>query len=550
MFKDATQRRIGNIVSVAVVAITVFVTPFSSLDPINIPKFWALMAFSFAALGVIAIDFKPLFTKANLVNVLPSLLLVLFMFISMLVSSAPKTQQLFGTFGRNTGLFTYLAFAILFLSSATATNNSIKKVFTASFALAIGVNAIYGFFQAIGKDPQKWANPYSPVIGTLGNPNFAAAFLGMGVAFALPFLISTRTKIGYRFLSGAYILLALFDITKSDAQQGLIVSALSIGLVGYFWLRSKVNSKLIRYGYLVLGGFATLIGIFGTLQKGPLSSLLYKPSVTYRGDYWHAGLVMIKHHPWFGVGLDSYGDWYRASRTLAATVRRGPSTVSNAAHNVFIDIGATAGIFALIAYLVVVLLGFRAMWRISKKMNGFDPFITAIFVAWIGYLVQSAISINNIALGIWGWVLPGLIIGMERWLNIEKLRPKPVNDYSSMAMVAGLVVGGVIGFLPFNADANFRHAIESGNQDLINTAATKWPQSTDRMFYAAKIFDQNKLPDKAIKYARDAVSLNPRFFDGWIYIYNHPSTSGNEKREILDRLKALDPHNPDLAKLG
>ena len=78
---------------------------------------------------------------------------------------------------------------------------------------------------------------------------------------------------------------------------------------------------------------------------------------------------MIKNHPWFGVGLDSYGDWYRASRTLAATIRRGPSTVSNAAHNVFIDIGATAGIFALIAYLAVVFLGFQAMRSIGKDLH-------------------------------------------------------------------------------------------------------------------------------------------------------------------------------------
>jgi hypothetical protein len=46
------------------------------------------------------------------------------------------------------------------------------------------------------------------------------------------------------------------------------------------------------------------------------------------------------------------------------------------------------------------------------------------------------------------------------------------------------------------------------------------------------------------------VKLNPRNFDGWNYLYNATSVSGNEKREILDRLKALDPHNPDLKKLG
>ena len=550
MFRESTTKRIGVLVSISVFLVTIVVSPLTTLDPINLPKFWALVAFSFAISGVLLLEAKVLFGRSNWQIVIPARLISIIMLIVLFVSGAPFAQQLFGTSGRNTGFLTYFAYGTLFIASAIATNWSMAKYFMVAVAGALGVNAIYGFFQAMGKDPFKWANPYSPVIGTLGNPNFSAAFLGMGVAFTLPLILSKSTNIKYRILSCVYILFAIYDILKSDAQQGLIVSALSVGLVGFFWLRSKVKNPVIKYGYLALGGIATLVGILGTLQKGPLSSLLYKPSVTYRGDYWHAGLVMIKNHPWFGVGLDSFGDWYRTSRTLAATVRRGPSTVSNAAHNVFIDIGATAGIFALIAYLAVVFLGFRAMWRISKKMQNFDPFIIAIFVAWVGYLVQSVISINNIALGIWGWVLPGLLIGIERWSKMEKPRPKSVNDFSSMAMIAGFVVGGVIGFFPINADANFRHSIEAGDANLINTAATKWPQTPDRLLYAAKIFDQNKMSDKALKFARDAVKLNPRNFDALYYIYNAPSTSGNEKREILDRLKVLDPHNPDLAKLG
>ena len=125
-----------------------------------------------------------------------------------------------------------------------------------------------------------------------------------------------------------------------------------------------------------------------------------------------------------------------------------------------------------------------------------------------------------------------------------------VNDFSSMAMVAGMVVGGVIGFVPMNADANFRHNIELSNADGIYNSALKWPQDSSRLNYAAELFDSNKIQDKADQLARQAVKVNPRNFDAWMYLYESDVTSGNEKREILDRLKALDPHNPDLAKLG
>jgi O-antigen ligase len=561
MFKEVTQRKVGLLASFSVALVTLFVTPQSTLDPINVPKLWVLLALAFAVLGVLLLDIKPFFKKENWPPLVAAKSVSLFILIAMLISDAPLSQQLFGTYGRNTGLFTYLAFVILFIGVAVATSVSIQKPFLISFGTATGINAIYGLIQAVGKDPQEWENPYAPVFGTFGNPNFVSAFLGMGVALALAYLFAKKIDIKYRILCLLYIAVALYDIFKSDAQQGLIVSLLSAGLVGYFLIKSIIKSAIVRYGYLAIGFFAFLVGVAGTLQKGPLASILYKPSVTYRGDYWHAGLEMFKNNLFFGVGLDSYGDWYRASRTVEATLRRGPSTVSNAAHNVYIDIAATAGIFALLAYLAVIFLGLRAAYRISKRASSFDPFFVAIFVAWVGYLVQSAISINNIALGIWGWVLPGIVISMERWQrepgktepvikNQKKVKVKGTTDFSGMGLIAGLILGGTIGFLPFNSDANFRHALESGDGNNIAPAAKRWPTDAARLNHAAQIFDQNKLSDKAVELARESVKLNPRNFDGWNYLYNASSVSGNEKREILDRLKTLDPNNPDLKKLG
>ena len=554
MFKEVTQRKVGLLVSISVAIVTLLVTPYSTIDPINVPKLWVLLALAFGIVGALLLDFKPFFNEGNWAPVIAAKLVLVFMLIAMLLSNAPVTQQLFGTNGRNTGLLTYLSFVILFICSAVATNKSIKKKFLIAFSLAIGINGFYGFIQALGKDPQKWTNPYAPVIGTLGNPNFVSAFLGMGVALALSYLVSKNLDIKYRLLSVLYILVALYDILKSDAQQGLIVSLLSVGIVGYFLLKSKIENSVIRKGYLTFGFFAFLVGVAGTLQKGPLASILYKPSITYRGDYWHAGIEMFKKKPVFGIGLDSYGDWYRSSRTLAATVRRGPSTVSNAAHNVYIDIAATAGVFALLAYLAVIFLGLRAAYKIAKRTNEFDPFFVGIFVAWIGYLIQSAISINNIALGIWGWVLPGLLISMERWNNTEKsssLKMKSkVTDFSGMGLIAGLAIGSVIGFLPFNSDANMRHAMESSDANKIYQAAIKWPTTSNRLNTATLIFQQNKLADFEIKLARKAVEFNPRSFDAWNNLYLATNSTPNEKIKALSNMKKLDPNNQDLKKLG
>jgi O-antigen ligase len=548
MFRFSTIKRVTLLVSIALFVVTLAISPASNIDPINVPKFWMLLIFGFAVLAVLISDFKGLIQRRNMAVLAASMLLAVWMLLAFLFNDAPISQQLFGTNGRNTGLLTYIAFAVLFIGSALATNKYSARYILIAISATLIVNVIYGFLQAIGSDPVTWSNPYSSVIGTFGNPNFAAAFLGMGVAFALPFAIARETKLKYRLLAICYVLLALFDISKSDAQQGLIVAALSAGLIGFFWLRSIFTNPLIRFSYLGFGLIVTILGILGTLQKGPLQSILYKPSVTYRGDYWQAGLVMLRENPLFGVGLDSYGDYYRSARTIEATLRRGPSTVSNAAHNVFIDIGATAGIVALIAYLLVILLGFRAMWNISKKMKNFDSFVVAIFVGWVGYLVQSIISINNIALGIWGWVLPGILIGIERWKADEKPAPEKRSDFSGMFMVTGLVVGGVIGFFPFNADANFRHSIEKGDATMIISAVQKWPNDVSRLNYAASLFNSNKLEDKAYVLSKEATELNPRSFDAWNLLYSSKWATDLDKAKALEKMKNLDPHNPELTK--
>ena len=560
MITESLSNRVGIWVSFALFSVTIFVTPYWSYDPINVPKFFLLVAFAFAVLGIVANKAKQIFSINNLLVVIPPLLLLLIMTASLLFSGAPSTQQLFGTFGRNTGYLTYLSFIIIFLITSFFSNQKIIKPVIWSVLGAYGINAIYGFVQAIGKDPQNWVNPYAPVIGTLGNPDFASAFLGMGSIFVLSFVVGPKIQLKYRLMGVALIQLALFDILKSNAQQGIVVFALGVALITYFFIDSKIKSKIFTIGYFIFGFVATFFAIAGGLQKGPLSSILYKPSVTYRGDYWHAAIKMMFDRPFLGVGLDSYGDWYRTYRTETATLRRGPSVVSNAAHNVFLDIGATAGILALIAYLLFVVVGLKAAWSIYRRNREFNPFFVAVFVTWIAYLAQSAISINNIALGIWGWVLPGILVSMSHWQEMlpeisktqkkKMLRKSSVNDFSGMTLIVGLTIGAVIGFIPFNADTNFVHNLKTGNADTLTKATERWPRDVARSFYVVKLFDQNKLSDKAEAIARKALKENPRFFDGWVFLYQQPNTTGNEKREIMDRLKSIDPYNSDLKKLG
>lgn len=546
------NKRIDLLIPIALLLVTIFITPTTSFDPINLPKLWVLISFSSAILFVTLFNLRSLNFKRNKVGILAAIGVPFTMFISLVISEPPKFQQILGSYGRNTGFLAYLGFAVIFLATAYISTPAIKKFTLITITSAFLTNAVYGFLQAVGIDPFSWNNPYSPVIGTFGNPNFAAAFLGMGNGFALTYLLSKSIATKFRMLAASYILIASFAIVKSDAQQGLIVTVLSVAITGYFYFRSKLNSKYFNLIYISTWTALALLGVLGALQKGPLSGLIYKPSVTYRGDYWNAGLNMFKDHPLFGVGLDSYGDFYRAERTLNATLRRGPSTVTNASHNVFIDLMSTSGIFTVTAYVLLIMVALRSAWRIFEKDKSFKAFEISILVMWFGYLVQSVVSINNLALGIWGWVLPGLLIAIERWRNVPKNENKKSKsvDFSSMIVTIGFIAGAILGFVPFSNDANYLSALQSGNKQQIVDAANRRPLEWSRLNKTAEIFQANDMPREATEFARKAVEINPRNFDAWWYLYNSSLIKENEKREILEHLQILDPHNPDLKKLG
>ena len=552
MSQGLTDKRVGWLVGISIFLVTVVVTPNWTIDPINLPKLLVLSSISFSLFTLLLLKAKKIFSKESLPPTLTAFALPVSMAISMFQSGSSISQQIFGIYGRNNGFLNYFCLSVIFLAVATMSERSIKRPFLIGTIGALSLNCAYGLFQAFGKDWIDWVNSYSPVFGTLGNPDFASAFLGFGTAFAFGYLFSKDTTLIVRICCLIYLPLSIFVIYKSKSQQGIVVLAIVLVIVIFFEIRNNLKSFVPQIIYIIGISALFIISIAGMLQKGPLTNILYRSSVTQRGDYWHAGLEMLWNNPVTGVGLDSYGDWYRYFRDIAAAERFNGSVVSNSAHNVFIDIASTSGIFAILSYFILLFLALRSSWIIFRNSKKLDPFFISVFAAWIGYLAQSLISINNIGLGIWGWVLPGLLIANERWNSLEtidkkrKNKSRPNQDYTSLIMNAGLAIGFIIGFIPFNADANFRHAIQSGNPENVYSAALSRPTDPSRMLYAAKIFKANNLNDKAESLLRKLLSIYPRSFESWQLLYELPTTTSNEKAAILSKLKSLDPNNKNI----
>jgi O-antigen ligase len=470
----------------------------------------------------------------------------------LIISFAPsnRLQQFYGVSGRQTGLLTYLSLVFLFITSCVFASRELSKKIVQASAISGTLSIIYGVLQAFNQDPLNWTNPYSPVMGFFGNPNFQAAFLGMTASAMFALSLSQEIKAQIRILSLLYIVSSLYVIFKSKSQQGFLVFGIGISFALLVYVYK--SSRLRRYfGLTISLGILGFIGVLADiLQKSPWNSILYKPSVSFRGDYWRAGWEITQSNPVLGTGFDSYRDWYYRNRDLTTVLRRESENYVDSAHNILLDISTSGGIGLLVTYLSILTITLISAIRAIIKMKSYDPYILSIVILWIGYTAQSIISINQIGLAIWGWVTAGFIVGYQ-----IKSKPSMVNKNArsqngkndkhpaqiSAILTIGLVLGVLISGPSFLADSNFRSSIESNKVESIKLSAIKWPQDVIRMNYISKLLLQNNLNMDALILSRKAVKLFPDNFEAWELFYLNPITPQNEKINALMIMKKLNP---------
>lgn len=549
--------------------------PFTSLflltgtvtDPVNVTKFLALGGVGFAALSLFLIRGFKFGASISGTALILAGLFVIFSFISILMSDSPLPQNLYGLFGRNTGFLTYLFLVGLLLGALTLQKiDSFKKIYLGLFFTGV-INVFYCGWVVFFGDFVGWNNPYGNILGLFGNPNFIGAFLGIWISATVGYLLGAAMPIWQRISIVLLLVLSLYEVYKSHAVQGVVVTAAGVATVGFFFIRSRTKGWVLvslYSGTVISFGFVALAG---ALQKGPLAEIVYKTSVSLRGSYWNAGIQTALNHPLTGVGMDGYGDWYRRSRSLnAATVMPGPNTVTNSAHNVVIDIFSYGGFPLLLSYLGLLLLGAFAIFRGLKRTRTYDPIFVALSVAWIGYQLQSLISINQIGLAVWGWVLTGALIAYDASQKMDKssLSDKTENkktkpgaqnksEVISSPLIAGLglTVGLILACPPISADMAWVKAMKTGNfaeVEKVLQPSYLHPRSSERLANAAGILENSKLYDQAHKYALIATEFNPNNFEAWYILYAIKNSSENERALALENMKRLDPLNPDVTK--
>jgi hypothetical protein len=554
------QEILSRILTFGVLATTLFIEAWKSSEPVNAPKMLILSTCGVSALFVLISSWNRTLWNLHKRSIILILTFYFICLISVILSKDNSLVGIFGVKGRSTGLVTYLSMALVFLAAVLIQNKKTYDQIIRFLLIAGGVNIALNSMFILGYDPIPWGNPYGTILGTFGNPNFISSFLGIICSVLLVVALSKESKKMTRVLSALALPIAFYQILYSRSIQGIFVCGIGTAAVLFFYIRSKWPSRNLQYAYVSIIGLIGISSIMGMLQKGPLATLIYKTSVSLRGEYWAAGIQMGLSNPFTGVGLDSYGNWYRMYRRPSAMILPGPSTVSDSAHNVFIDFFASGGFPLLLAYTSIQILVIVAMWRIIRNLSTFSVTPIALIAAWLGYTSQSIISINQIGLAVWGWVLGGAIVGyslLSAQSNQETAKVKKSTKIAkggrseaavSLAAIVGLFVGFLIAFPPVRTDMAWRSALKVGNAGAVEEAMNMWPHNGRTLNSGIILFANNGLPEKALEYARLDVKENGESFVSWYTLYQLQGVSDSEKAIIYKKLHKLDPLNPEFKK--
>jgi hypothetical protein len=430
--------------------------------------------------------------------------------------------------------------------------------------------SIYGLMQISGIDFVKWNNPYNAVISTVGNPNFAAAIMAIIATLNFGFALIPSFNIAQRLIHLVVFILSYIAIFRSDARQGLVSGAVGIGTIVIVY----VHSKYRKAGW-IFAGFAFLIGVFsilGMLQKGPLQGLLYKDSVSVRGYYWRAGIEMFRDNFLFGVGQDRYGAFFKTYRESQYSLTYGFDITSNNAHNVPIHLFATGGIFFGLSYLllmgIVLVAGYKG---IRNSAGDKRLIISTLFAGWLVYQAQSLISIDNLGISVWGWLLSGFIIGLSIHVNRINSNQEVLKSKNKISIsLAQPVISGAItvcavilvSFLYRGEEAAFQTRIRFNPQDVANNNAVLEYASkaleTPLIEPAYKIASLNYLAasgftEKALEGLKEQLEYDPRNLDVLTPIAEINERLNKIPEAIVAReaIRSLDPWNSkNLLQLG
>lgn len=471
--------------------------------------------------------------------------IIIFATLGVVAQKNSVSEQIFGVYGRNNGLLLLIASMVFFMVVLSMRIRDLYTLLLKRLAQSNWLVMSYFYIQYLGWDPIPWNQLFPSPTSTLGNPNFLSSFLAFSLFAHVAIFSEGKRELKSKIITLSSIILGCIAIFLIGSLQGIIL--LCIGLLMLFGKLFYENKKLI-YLKIITAGSSLIVSltILGLFKLGPFQFIFRESALAVRREYWLAGLSMFLDSPIFGNGMDSFLYNFDAHKSDNFVATYGTLS-SSSAHNVYIDYLQGSGIIMFLLYSILNVLIAIVSIRHIKGGHASEAY-WALFIIWVLIQAQSLISIQNISINSWQWMISALLVSrcdFESQLletkRFDIIDPNRMNALRRTLISAIALIVLMLTPLALIQDTRLAGAIKSSNGNALIRLTTSFPFDSTRFNYTTKALEDGKYWLRALELARASVIENPRNKEGWLAIYSSKISTTPEKLEAEQRIKSLDP---------
>jgi Lipid A core - O-antigen ligase and related enzymes len=313
--------------------------------------------------------------------------------------------------------FTFLYLALIdFFQYDT---KRLKRTFWA-FMIVATITFLNGIFQSIyGFDLLRHRGIIMDdylrrIMASFIHPNDFGSYIILILPLTLCFFCP-KLKTNQRVFLIINCLLGCFCLLKTSSRGAWI--GILVGILIYFFIYKKKISILVPLAVI----FLIILSPHGVDRLGSLFTP-EKNTVWERVQLWKGTWNMVKVHPFFGFGVNTFSRYFLEYKPAEYPDIR-------YTHNSYLQMWSEIGIFGLLAFLSIVFTTLGTTLRnISNKMRkGFEGFILLGLIAgYTAFMIQSGLDTNlfSLVLTTLFWVMTAYLVSLNKYLEKETLSGK------------------------------------------------------------------------------------------------------------------------------
>ena len=199
------------------------------------------------------------------------------------------------------------------------------------------------------------------------DPNDSAMFIVSGIPLVIYFLFRAKSIPG-RLFFGFGLLACGSAVVLTGSRGGFLALIAVLGFSLFFF---KGIAPIVRT--VAVAAVAVVVSVSATGEFWERMDTMFdeddynRHSVTGRQEIWTRGMGYMVDSPVFGVGINNFSVAEGQHPEIVAMIQRGRGVRYSVAHSIWVQAGAELGLPGFIAYLTLLGLSIRFLWRLERQ---------------------------------------------------------------------------------------------------------------------------------------------------------------------------------------